>query len=75
MATFRVQWGEWAPKGTFALGWLDNDEVYGSMSRERPSGFRGREVLKRVGKKAAGRVLDERTWDEFPKAVRGRASA
>jgi protein gp37 len=27
------------------------------------------ELMRRVGKKAAGRVLDGRTWDEFPEAV------
>jgi len=63
------QWGEWAPKGTCAVGWLDTDEVYGCSSSEWPSGFGGGEVLNRVGKKAAGRVLDGRTWDEFPKSV------
>ena len=28
-----------------------------------------REEIARVGKKAAGRVLDGRTWDEFPAAT------
>ena len=27
-------------------------------------------VMRRVGKKAAGRELDGRTWDEFPEATR-----
>jgi Bacteriophage protein gp37 len=27
----------------------------------------GKEVFKRVGRKAAGRLLDGRTWDEMPK--------
>lgn len=26
-----------------------------------------RTVIRRVGKRAAGRELDSRTWDEFPK--------
>lgn len=29
-------------------------------------------VMKRVGKRAAGRVLDGRTWDEFPEEQHGR---
>lgn len=63
------QWGEWVPNGTFAVGWLDNGELCGSVGREWPSGFRGREIFKRVGKKAAGRELDGRTWDESPNAL------
>ena len=26
----------------------------------------GRQIVKRVGKRAAGRELDGRTWDEYP---------
>ncbi len=31
---------------------------------------RGAQVF-RVGRKAAGRVLDGRTWDEFPEVTKG----
>lgn len=32
--------------------------------------FKGREYVKRVGKKAAGRELDGKVWDEFPQPER-----
>jgi len=69
MSASKIGWtefGEWAPAGSYAVGLLERGHVYGSATREWPGGFRGREVLRRVGKKAAGRVLDGRTWDEFP---------
>ena len=46
------QWGEFAPN------WLNDD-----------GGTRipGSEWIDRMGKKAAGRTLDGRTWTEFPK--------
>jgi protein gp37 len=70
------QWGEWAPTGGFALGGVSHD----SDGRRRILGSRIdrdglREVLTRVGKKTAGRELDGRTWDQFPRPDGGRASA
>jgi protein gp37 len=61
---FFKQWGEWAPNGWRAIGYLD-------PKRERLVGepvddLGHREVIQRMGKKAAGRVLDGRTWDEYP---------
>ncbi|AOE45062.1 DUF5131 family protein [Gordonia phage Zirinka] len=63
------QWGEWAPRGPDdptgerADVFLDRDG--------RGTYFANRyradvQRLVRVGKKAAGRELDGRTWDEFP---------
>ena len=60
------QWGEWAPTGTHAYGQLDNGDIYGSATQEFAPGVLAHEVLKRVGKKSAGRELDGRTWDEYP---------
>ena len=57
---FFKQWGEWAP-----------DEM---LDSERGTTARSRQVdgiwMTRFGKKAAGRILDGRTWDELPKGVR-----
>lgn len=44
------QWGEWLPDN-------QNPNIKGSS---------GPSQAIRVGKKAAGRMLDGRTWDEFP---------
>ncbi len=65
------QWGEWAPAERTAerparitmpgqcrdlWAWTDGAK----------DGSRSGPVSERVGKKAAGRLLDGRTWDEFP---------
>ncbi|EHR48918.1 bacteriophage protein gp37 [Saccharomonospora marina XMU15] len=53
------QWGEWAPDELrFAAG-----SGPGPARRYFPDGT----VMRRVGKHRAGRVLDGRTWDEFPR--------
>jgi len=60
---FFKQWGEWALAYTtgpqFELRRLADDEVI------MKSGSGG-QVMKKVGKKKAGRLLDGRTWDETP---------
>ena len=64
------QWGEWAPtdrvlsskKTRYAA---ENGQIF----TDRPAGMRY-ERLGRIGKKAAGRLLDGRTWDELPVVVR-----
>lgn len=43
--------------------WIDCDDDW---QTEMDHG----EILYRIGKKAAGRLLDGRTWDQFPEAVR-----
>lgn len=69
------QHGEWAPIGPDDLVgakddfWMRPDgsgEYY--SQRYRP----GVQHMVKVGKKAAGRELDGRTWDQFPKAVTTR---
>lgn len=79
------QHGEWvgyadggAPDGTGRSPWADNEpDAYvnrdnGTVMSEADAIADGGSFLgvHRVGKKAAGRVLDGRTWDEFP----GRAA-
>lgn len=78
------QWGEWATdfhRGTHLLqttgqlitresGTTTNPYGYGSgvqdlVDRGHPGWVR----VRRAGKHAAGRVLDGRTWDQYPKAV------
>jgi protein gp37 len=61
---FFKQWGEWAP----------NDVAAKPQAEWTPCGADrihvwdgGEEVSLRIGKKAAGRLLDEMEWDEFPK--------
>jgi hypothetical protein len=56
------QWGEWAPTGQRGVGNIDPRERLVGEPDEH--GFRA--VIRRVGKKAAGRELDGRTWDEYP---------
>ena len=61
---FFKQWGEWAPLSAFTA--VNAAEVAGSRV---PKLKVGDATLYRVGKKAAGRELDGRTWDEFPAGV------
>jgi protein gp37 len=80
---FFKQWGEWAPDGQ-SMPFL-SDAIGGRGSHVARAlfpdghhlpdltgrGANGDEavVVRRVGKKAAGRVLDGRTWDEMPTAA------
>jgi len=68
------QWGEWAPPSKLEdlrfLGDLMRAgkavHIYGH-GREPDGHFRrGDEHMLRIGKKAAGRQLDGRTWDGVP---------
>lgn len=67
------QWGEWAPHRAGAGGDEGGDLRRGHVryrqgdGREPDGHFRrGDAAVARVGKKAAGRLLDDRTWDDFP---------
>jgi protein gp37 len=70
------QWGEWAPQEGFHIGYaLQQDgEFKRGWTVMRPSGGPGsvlikdrcQTVFRRVGKKAAGRDLDGRIWNEYP---------
>jgi len=52
------QWGEWLPMPDgYNSEWMESDEICGKWDGEN----------RRVGKKAAGRLLDGRTHDGFPK--------
>ena len=61
---FFKQWGEWAPTGWRGVGYRDDKHMYVGPALDAVG---LREEIARVGKKAAGRELDGRTWDEFPK--------
>jgi len=70
------QWGQWAPTGAWAPvpdaggNSGDDDSPVLVTAREalvsQPTADGCREVVKRVGKHQAGRMLDGRTWDEYP---------
>lgn len=61
---FFKQWGEWGPKPV--RDWSEKDRHW---FHDGPEEDDGTDVF-RVGKKAAGRTLDGREWDEFPKEER-----
>ena len=54
---FFKQWGEWIP----TIGERNGLQI--REHRQMPDG----EDMARVGKKAAGRLLDGREWNEYPK--------
>jgi protein gp37 len=58
---FFKQWGEWAPDCL-----CDTPKPHNDIPRPQP-GKLG--VMFHCGKHAAGRLLDGRTWDEFPESV------
>lgn len=71
------QWGEWAPArvrqsetpGTFAFGDYKDERTRFVRTEWYPrafTAFGARCILERVGKKAAGRLLDGREWNEVP---------
>lgn len=79
---FFKQWGEWAPAmpvpsetpGRFAFGDYEYDREQMIQTDHYPrqfTKFGARSVMDRVGKRAAGRLLDGREWSEFP----GKASS
>lgn len=70
---FFKQWGEWGPAEVLAGGDLGGELRRGTVQHlhapANPPGHftRGDAYVRRLGKKAAGRLLDARTWDEVPK--------
>lgn len=77
---FFKQWGEWAPEIEYgptpiAAGSLHKWTVAASTDRMSIGNVRWRAhsadgncyMLDKVGKKAAGRLLDDREWHEFPR--------
>ncbi len=74
---FFKQWGEWAPgsgRGTAAVVAYDGEVITPPEARwtltddQDALNRRSWEIVHRTGKHAAGRVLDGRTWDEYPVA-------
>ncbi|MBI2424173.1 MAG: phage Gp37/Gp68 family protein [Candidatus Hydrogenedentes bacterium] len=78
---FFKQWGEWAPHRPVPGGNLGGDVRSGRVRIVHPTGesdleifdrtggrntIPGSQYMGKVGKKASGRVLDGRTWDEMP---------
>lgn len=55
------QWGEWHPAIDDGMQFIGYDNEF----LDSP--------MQRIGKKAAGRVLDGREWNEFPKVEGGKA--
>ena len=70
------QWGEWLPAqaGRSVLGkTLVLEGAAAIPSSPAWHGFADGQRVARVGKKAAGRLLDGRAHDEFPEVVHGQA--
>lgn len=70
---FFKQWGEWAPAGTSTNSapwrWMSPDGtlIEGGPDEVRQSGCaKPVSIIERVGKRAAGRLLDGRTHDAMP---------
>lgn len=72
VAFFFKQWGNWKP---LSKPWEDDTHIGGLLSNEQwlnaagGMGFHGHSVyrMRNVGKKDAGRLLDGKLYDEFPK--------
>ncbi|MDN7533828.1 phage Gp37/Gp68 family protein [Burkholderia orbicola] len=67
------QWGEWCPRGPESMGYPLVDGV--PRVRLTDAGHNGQQLgargdgdcwMNRAGKASSGRLLDGRTWDEFP---------
>jgi len=63
---FFKQWGQWAPTGCIGDGVQRAHQLWVGPPRGDLCEY---EEIRRVGKHAAGRELDGRTWDEFPRAA------
>ncbi|MCL6444602.1 MAG: phage Gp37/Gp68 family protein [Alicyclobacillus sp.] len=71
VAFFFKQWGEWFPRDQWEdnpeLVLPDDDVAYINGPRTHVFEYCGELYpVHRVGKRAAGRLLDGRTWDEYP---------
>ncbi len=68
---FFKQWGEWAPETVVATENGARDALYievAGSTRSAALGTRGQAVtVQRNGKRAAGRLLDGREWNEYPR--------
>lgn len=61
------QWGEWAPAG-LGIGMARHNVGSEVLVGDAVDDMGHRQVMRRVGKKAAGRLLDDCAWDQFPGA-------
>ncbi|GLY21662.1 phage Gp37/Gp68 family protein [Micromonospora sp. NBRC 101691] len=62
---FFKQWGNWVPPSQMP------EDTFMSWDVENGTGAYDRDQPWRVGKKAAGRSLDGRTWDQYPAELAG----
>ncbi len=78
VAFFFKQWGEWAPVPLERETWHDFLDLTGKIGqcRMRADGTWHQDprgpapaIIQRVGKKAAGRLLDGREWNQYPTVV------
>ena len=65
------QWGEWLPFGMKQPTWdFEASEYFQNLENRHVTKFEfhdpSRRTMYRVGKKAAGRLLDGREWNEYP---------
>lgn len=62
------QWGEWLPFGMKHKTWdVEAAEYYESLNVAKYEFYEpSRRTMYKVGKKAAGRLLDGQLWDQFP---------
>jgi protein gp37 len=65
IAFFFKQWGEWAPAGE-GIGLAQHNVGREMLVGPCLDDMGHRQVLRRVGKDKAGRLVDGRTWDEYP---------
>jgi protein gp37 len=74
VAFFFKQWGAHAPELETPLRQTGSLTVLDTRGRRRGSAVAGADSvrLRRVGKAAAGRLLDGRTWDQMPDASTSR---
>ena len=71
LAFFFKQWGEWTPErpssfGRRASGMVAFDNEARHYNPRQPDDWLTMTTMYRAGKKKAGRMLDGRTWDEYP---------
>lgn len=71
---FFKQWGEWSPEQTKGRPVVSISPAGLDVTAARATSP-GDAWMYRVGKKAAGRLLDGRTWDEFPATAGSRRAA
>lgn len=66
VAFFWKQWGEWVPLDQI----LEKEpEDFDRRTHHFSDGLNCGTTVHRIGKKAAGRLLDGRTWDEYPEGT------